>query len=264
MIEPARRPDGPYSPNVRRTVMLATFLGLFFGIGLVLGLDYLDQTLRSPDQVEKYLGLETLAALPKMTDDNSRVLRESFQSLRTAIMLASRGEECHVVMVTSAVPEEGKTTVAFNLAKVLATGGGRVLLIDADLRKPRIHRMIKAKNVRGLTSVVLGERSAGEVIHPYSYDGMLTTSGSFLGFGLGVILLNLTGMFSHEGEVWKRILRYPVGIIGVLILYLGLGSIFPDDVSLISYSLRFFRYFLIGFWISYGAPRVFSWLKLSQ
>ncbi len=105
---------------------------------------------------------------------------------------------------------------------------------------------------------------AGEVIHPYSYDGMLTTSGSFLGFGLGVILLNLTGMFSHEGEVWKRILRYPVGIIGVLILYLGLGSIFPDDVSLISYSLRFFRYFLIGFWISYGAPRVFSWLKLSQ
>ena len=167
VIEPARRPNGPYSPNVRRTVMLATFLGLFFGIGLVLGLDYLDHTLRSPDQVEKYLGLETLTALPLMTEDNSRVLRESFQSLRTAIMLASRGEDCHVVMVTSAVPEEGKTTVAFNLAKVLATGGSRVLLIDADLRKPRIHRMIKAKNVRGLTSVVLGERSAGEVIHHF-------------------------------------------------------------------------------------------------
>ena len=160
VIEPARRPDWPYSPNVRRTVMLATFLGLFFGIGLVLGLDYLDHTLRSPDQVEKYLGLETLTALPTMTEDNTRVLRESFQSLRTAIMLASRGEDCHIVMVTSAVPEEGKTTVAFNLAKVLATGGSRVLLIDADLRKPRIHRMIKAKNVRGLTSVVLGERSA--------------------------------------------------------------------------------------------------------
>ena len=167
VIEPARRPGGHYSPNVRRTIMLATFLGLFFGVGLVLGLDYLDHTLRSPDQVERYLGLETLAALPKLTDDNTRVLRESFQSLRTAIMLASRGEECHVVMVTSAVPEEGKTTVAFNLAKVLATGGSRVLLIDADLRKPRIHRMIKAKNVRGLTSVVLGERLASEVIHHF-------------------------------------------------------------------------------------------------
>jgi capsular exopolysaccharide synthesis family protein len=130
-------------------------------------LDFLDHTLRSPDQVERYLGLETLTALPKMTDDNNRALRESFQSLRTAVMLAARGEGSHVLMVTSAVPEEGKTTVAFNLAKVLATGGSRVLLIDADLRKPRLHRMIKAKNVRGLTSVVLGERTASEVIHSF-------------------------------------------------------------------------------------------------
>ena len=99
-----------------------------------------------------------------MTEENARVLRESFQSLRTAVMLAARGEGCHVLMVTSAVPEEGKTTVAFNLAKTLATGGSRVLLIDADLRKPRLHRMIKAKNVRGLTSVVLGERELAERI----------------------------------------------------------------------------------------------------
>ena len=68
-------------------------------------------------------------------------------------------------MVTSAVPSEGKTTAAYNLAKVLATSGSKVLLIDADLRKPRLHRMINAKNVRGLTSVVLGERTASEVIH---------------------------------------------------------------------------------------------------
>jgi len=167
VIEPARRPGGPYSPNVQRTIMLATVLGLFFGVGLVLGLDYLDHTLRSPDQVERYLGLETLTALPETTVDNARVLRESFQSLRTAVMLAARGEDSHVLMVTSAVPEEGKTTVAFNLAKVLAAGGSKVLLIDADLRKPRLHRMIKAKNVRGLTSIVLGERTASEVIHSF-------------------------------------------------------------------------------------------------
>jgi len=167
VIEPARRPTAHYSPNVQRTVTLAIVLGLFLGVGLVLGLDYLDHTLRSPDQVERYLGLETLTALPKMTEDNNRVLRESFQSLRTAVMLAARGEGSHVLMVTSAVPSEGKTTVAFNLAKVLATGGSKVLLIDADLRKPRLHRMIKAKNVRGLTSVVLGERTAAEVIHSF-------------------------------------------------------------------------------------------------
>jgi capsular exopolysaccharide synthesis family protein len=167
VIEPAREPGGPYSPNPKRTAMMATVLGLFLGIGLVLGLDFLDHTLRSPDQVERYLGLETLTALPKLKGDDTRAMRESFQSLRTAVMLAARGEESHVLMITSAVPSEGKTTVAFNLAKVLATGGAKVLLIDADLRKPRLHRMIKAKNVRGLTSVVLGERSASEVIHSF-------------------------------------------------------------------------------------------------
>ena len=179
VIEPARPPSGPFSPNPRRAAMLATVLGLFLGVGLVLGLDYLDHTLRSPDHVERYIGLETLAVLPKLTDKNHHALRESFQSLRTAIMLAARGEGSHTVMVTSAVPNEGKTTVAYNLAKAMAVGGARVLVIDADLRKPRIHRMIQAKNVTGLTSVVLGERSASEVIHkaPNVADLDVLTSG---------------------------------------------------------------------------------------
>jgi succinoglycan biosynthesis transport protein ExoP len=179
VIERARPPAGPFRPNPPRTIALATVLGLFLGIGLVVGLDFLDHTLRSPDHVERYVGLETLTVLPKMTKDNERALREAFQSLRTAVMLAARGEGSHVVMVTSAVPNEGKTTTVYNLAKTFANGGARVLLIDADLRKPRLHRMIKSKNVRGLTSVVLGERTAAEVIHrvPNLPDLDLMTSG---------------------------------------------------------------------------------------
>ena len=105
---------------------------------------------------------------------------------------------------------------------------------------------------------------AGEVIEPYNYEGLLTTSGSFFGLGLGILLLNHTGSFSAKGPIWQRIIRYLVGLIGVLALYLGLGSIFPDNIDLLSYSLRFLRYFLIGLWISYGAPKLFTWLKLAN
>ena len=100
--------------------------------------------------------------------------------------------------------------------------------------------------------------------NPYDFEGLFTTTGAFFGLGLGIIFLHQTRMFSVEGSSWKRILRYLVGLVGVLVLYLGLGSIFPDDISYLAFVLRFLRYFLIGFWISYGAPQVFIWLKLSD
>jgi membrane-associated phospholipid phosphatase len=105
---------------------------------------------------------------------------------------------------------------------------------------------------------------AGKGLEPYNYDGLLTTTGAFLGLGLGVLVLFQTGNFSAKGPFWQRVLRYLVGLIGVLALYLGLDAIFPDNVDLISYSLRFLRYFLIGLWISFGAPKLFTWLNLAE
>jgi len=105
--------------------------------------------------------------------------------------------------------------------------------------------------------------NGGCAVSPYSFDGLLTTTGAFFGLGLGVILLYQTGWFKIDGPAWKKLLRYLVGLIGVLGLYLGLDSIFPDDLSVISFALRFLRYFLIGLWISFGAPKFFDWIKLS-
>jgi hypothetical protein len=107
-------------------------------------------------------------------------------------------------------------------------------------------------------------KNARELITPFNYEDLLTTSGAFFGLGLGVIILNRSGFFNTGGPIWMLILRYLVGLIGVLALYLGLGSIFPGDISLTAYVLRFIRYLLIGFWISYGAPRVFAWLRLTK
>ncbi len=105
---------------------------------------------------------------------------------------------------------------------------------------------------------------AGEAINPYSYHDLLTTTGAFFGLGLGLLFLNRQGGFSAKGTLWKRIIRYLVGLVGVLLLYLGLGTIFPDEIDLLSYALRFTRYALIGLWISYGAPQVFKWLNLVE
>ncbi len=165
VIDPALPPKHPSSPNIRRTLALSGVLGLMLGVGLVFLLDYADQTLRNPDDVARYLGLDTLAVIQTFKQEASHAIRETYQSLRTAIMLAAREDTGQILVVTSAVPAEGKTTVCYNLARALAASGERVLLIDGDLRKPRIHRLVNAKNVRGLTSLVLGERELKDVIH---------------------------------------------------------------------------------------------------
>jgi membrane-associated phospholipid phosphatase len=100
--------------------------------------------------------------------------------------------------------------------------------------------------------------------NPYSYNELLNVAGSLLGLGFGVILLSRRSFFKREGSLWQLILRYLVGITGVLILYAGLGAVFPDNLNLISYLLRLVRYSMIGFWISIGAPQVFALLKLTE
>ncbi len=165
IIEPAEAPGGPFSPNMQRIVILSVVLGLFFGVGLVLGLDFLDQTIRSPDQAERVLGLEVLGLVPEMREGMDSAAREAVQTLRTAVMMASKSEGGQVLMITSAIPGEGKTTVASELAKTLTRAGSKVLLIDADLRKPRIHRLLKTKNTAGLTTVMLGEVDIETVKH---------------------------------------------------------------------------------------------------
>jgi len=164
IIEPAIIPSEPFTPNVRRALTMSMVLGLFLGVGLVLGLDFLDQSLRTPEQVERYLGLEALTTIPSFANKKSREMVEAFQTLRTALMLAARGEGAQVLQITSSIPGEGKTTIALNLGKTLAKAGARVLLLDSDLRKPRLHRMVGTSNASGLTSVVLGECELRQVI----------------------------------------------------------------------------------------------------
>jgi len=173
IIDEARRPDFPVSPNVPRTVLLSLVLGLMLGVGVVFGLDYLDQSLRNPEAVERHTGLEVFAVVPAYDDEPGPAIREVYQSLRTALLFASRGERSQILMVTSAGPGEGKSTTSRRLAETFAATGSRVLLIDADLRKPSVHRFLEADRTIGLTSVVLGEVSLEEAVVPVREAGPL-------------------------------------------------------------------------------------------
>jgi membrane-associated phospholipid phosphatase len=104
-----------------------------------------------------------------------------------------------------------------------------------------------------------------EVIHPLDPSGAFTVAGTWFGMTAGAAwLFSFRGGLNASGPLWKRSLRYVVGIAGVLVLYLGLGSIFPREAELFSYSLRFTRYALIGFWVSVFAPLLFVKIKLME
>ena len=104
----------------------------------------------------------------------------------------------------------------------------------------------------------------GEVPAPLSPDGTFTSAGIFFGLAAGAAWIMSIGGYLAAGPLYKRVLRYVIGLVGVLILYMGLGAIFPRDPDLISYALRFMRYTLVGFWVSGGAPWTFIKLKLAD
>jgi membrane-associated phospholipid phosphatase len=105
---------------------------------------------------------------------------------------------------------------------------------------------------------------AGELPAPVSVEGFITSAGTLFGLAVGAAWIASQGGYQATGPVVKRALRYVVGLIGVVILWMGLGQIFPDNADLISYILRYVRYTLVGFWVSGGAPWLFFRIKLAD
>lgn len=157
-IDPAIKPQSPISPKTRQNTMVGILLGIFLGVGFVFFLDYLDSSIKLPSDVEKYLGQSVLTVVPRYAPDKIKVLKEFYQSLRTAVIFARHSEENQIILVTSTGPSEGKTTTCYNLAKVLASAGDSVLLIDCDFRRPSTHKIFNIQNNVGITSFFLGKK----------------------------------------------------------------------------------------------------------
>jgi capsular exopolysaccharide synthesis family protein len=162
----------PISPNPRKDWMTAILAGLTIAFGLAFGIEYFDDTIKTPEDVTKRLRLPLLGLVPALRGDRVPVLTdtvphdfgEAFRSLRTSLVFTSGGESTRVIAVTSSQPLEGKTTTACNLAMALALGGSRVLLIDADMRRPGLHKTMGLQNETGLSHLLVGQARVREVI----------------------------------------------------------------------------------------------------
>lgn len=161
-VEPAIPNPSPIRPQTFRNTLLALIVGMLLATGGVIGMDFLDDTIKNPEYLSMQSGLPILATIgehdqkditPIAQSHPRSPVTEAFRSLRTNIQYAEVDEPIKRILVTSPTPEDGKTTISTNLAVVMAQSGKRVTLIDADLRKPRIHRIFDLDNRTGLTGL---------------------------------------------------------------------------------------------------------------
>jgi capsular exopolysaccharide synthesis family protein len=172
LMDDAEVPGGPFTPNHSRDWLMALVLGLALGVGVAYTVEYLDDTVKLPDDVTARLKLPLLGLVPAVGGGKLPVLTsavphdfgEAFRSLRTSLVFTNGSPGKRTIAVTSTQPLEGKTTTACNVAVALALGGARVMLIDADMRRPGLHRTMGLPNEIGLSHVLTGQARVREAV----------------------------------------------------------------------------------------------------
>lgn len=191
VLDYATKPKFPVAPRRRQMVALAALLALILGIALARYLDYLDDSIGTSEEVESFLRLPALAVIPALAGTTSRrllsampskkngrkggeelllhssqrsPLAEAYRQLRTSVLLSSPGGAPKTLLVTSSQPGEGKTTTVVNTGMILAQTGARVLLVDADMRRPRLHSIFGIDNSNGLSTILATRPTEAEIL----------------------------------------------------------------------------------------------------
>ena len=190
VVDQAETPRAPVSPNTFNNLLIALLGGLALAVGLAFAFEYGDDRIKNPDELKKNLGLPFLGMVPALFDKSittplittgaPNIFGESFRSIRTNVLFASADEGPRLVVVTSSAPGEGKTAVSTNLSLALAQAGHRVLLIDADMRKPRVHEVFSQPLAPGLSNLLVGDKPVSEAIRESTQQGLwLMPAGTY-------------------------------------------------------------------------------------
>jgi capsular exopolysaccharide synthesis family protein len=184
IVDPAELPTQPYKPNKRLNLLLAVVVGLFLGVGLAFFFEYLDNTIKTPEDLEQWIRLPSFGMVPEVSNGRRRrlekgafypvelitnshpksILSEAYRSIRTSILLSSSEKPPKKIAVTSPNPAEGKTTTVINTAIALSQTGAQVLIIDADMRKPKVHQIFNYENGVGLSTFLSGHGDLESIV----------------------------------------------------------------------------------------------------
>jgi capsular exopolysaccharide synthesis family protein len=190
IVDKAEVPLVPVRPKIKLNILLSAGLGLLLGTALVFFFEYMDNTVKTTDDIERYIKLPLLGPIMVMKSKNGTVpetitysdpkstISEAYRTIRTGVIFSSTDHQQRSLLVTSAEPKEGKTVISCNLAITMAQAGNRVLLIDADMRKPRIHKVFGLDNSVGLSSLLVGQGKLKHAVQKSPIPNlMLLTSG---------------------------------------------------------------------------------------
>ena len=193
IIEPAHASDRPVRPNKTLNIALGIIIGLVVGIGLAFFIEYLDTSVKTIDDVERSLQSPVLGVIPQnvgllLEEGAESPHAEAYRVLRTNLLFSRKDDKLNTVAVVSAGAGEGKSTTVFNLAVVFAQSGVRTLVVDSDLRRPTLHKMLKVTNNLGLTNYLLRQNTLEEVIQTSTLPTLdFMPSGKLPSSSLGIL-----------------------------------------------------------------------------
>jgi len=180
VVDAAKMSRYAYRPRVALNLLLALIVGTVVGCGACVMLDMMDNSIRTAEDVEKELGESLLGMVPEIEEDDEigenrdlishldskSTASEAYRAIRTSLAFSSPQGEVKNIVISSAMPGEGKTITAINIATVLGQGGEKVLLVDADMRRPRLHRSLHLPNNRGLSTYLVNKCRLGDIVMP--------------------------------------------------------------------------------------------------